>query len=93
MFYQNEQIKERGYPFVAPLYSKAKDSEVTSHRFFVQSQLKGTFNEHHVFKIIGNKFIVPISDSELGWDWLYFLTRNEYNVEKGCSTQLFIMLQ
>ena len=54
VFYQNEQIKERGYPFVAPTYSKAKDSELESHRFFAQSQLKGAFNDHHLFKIIGN---------------------------------------
>jgi len=54
IFYQNETIKERGYPFVAPTYSKAKDSELESHRFFVQSQLKGTFNDHHLFKIIAN---------------------------------------
>lgn len=53
-FYQNEQIKERGYPFVAPSYSKAKDSEVTSHRFFTQAKLKSAFNDHHVFQIFAN---------------------------------------
>ncbi len=54
VFYQNEQIKEKGFPFVAPLYLRAKDSEVTSHRFFVQSQIKGSFSDHHLYKIIGN---------------------------------------
>ncbi len=54
IFYQNETITERGYPFVAPTYSKAKDSELESHRFFAQSQLKGAFKDHHLFKIIAN---------------------------------------
>lgn len=54
MFYQNEQIKEKGFPFVAPLFLRAKDSEVTSHRFFAQNQIKGAFSDHHLFKMIGN---------------------------------------
>lgn len=54
MFYQNEGIKEKGFPFVAPSYLRAKDSEVETHRIFAQSQLKGLFSDHHRFKLIVN---------------------------------------
>lgn len=54
LFYQNEKISEKGSPFVAPFYSKAKDSELNAHRFYAQSQLKSTFNDHHLYQVITN---------------------------------------
>jgi len=52
--YQVETITTKGYPFLPPTYSIAKDSKTKAKRFYFQSVLKGNFGKNHLFKITAN---------------------------------------